>query len=361
MKITRITRHYIFVPYVAPVGPYWGWQAPCHGAHAVLIEMETDSGLIGIGETAGRETLEHHERCCERLIGANPLEIQKNLLMLQASGERPAAVSGVEMAMWDLLGKVTQQPLSTLLGGKVRSHVALCGLMGVKSAQEAADTASEYVDKWGFSTIKTKAGRNLDEDAEIALALHNRVGERARLRFDANQSYRPDDVVRLAKTYREVNIEYFEQPVHGDHLDEYADLRHRAGIPLALNESVSDARSVLQIIRKSAADALVPDIPDAGGILEITRLAAVADAANLPCAFHCWHDLGVKTAAMAHLVSALPAFSLASDTTYQGLEQDIIKSPFVIRGGCIEAPSGHGLGVELNMDVIEQYRKTTID
>lgn len=361
MRITAITRHYIYVPYRAPVAPYWGWQAPCHGAHAVIIEMHTDSGLTGIGETAGREAVECHERCASHLLGADPLQIQANLTRMRAAGERPAAISGLEMAMWDLLGKVTGQPVYTLLGGKIREQIPLCGLMGVKAPSEAADTAEEYVRRWGFSVIKTKAGRSVDEDCAIATAMNDRVGARARLRFDANQSYQPSDVARLAETYRDLNIEYFEQPVHGDQLEEYRLMREQTGLPIALNESVTDAVSVGRIVRLSAADALVPDIPDAGGMLEITRIAAVAGAAGIPCAFHCWHDLGIKVAAMSHLVSALPAFSLASDTTYHGLERDILRTPFEIAGGRITPPSGPGLGVEPDWEIIDRYRKQAID
>ncbi|WP_020406908.1 mandelate racemase/muconate lactonizing enzyme family protein [Hahella ganghwensis] len=361
MKITEIRRHYIYVPYKAPVAPYWGWNAPCYGAHAVIIEMLTDTGIVGIGETAGRETVEFHARCAEGLEGRNPLAINENLALLRARGERPAAISGLEMAMWDILGKASGMPLYQLLGGKCRDRVNLCGLMGVKPPEEAADTAELYYDTWGFTSIKTKAGRAIEEDAAIALAMHERVGNRVKLRFDANQNYSPADVLELAKVYRQVNIEYFEQPVHQDFLDSYASMREPAGIPIALNESVGDARSVTGIIRANAADALVADIPDAGGIMEVCRLAAVADAADIPCAFHCWHDLGVKTAAMAHLVSALPGFSLASDTTYHGLEEDIISSPFNITAGAISPSDQPGLGIELNHEVIDRYRKKEID
>lgn len=361
MKITHVVRHYIYVPYVAPVAPYWGWQAPCHGAHGVLIELHTDSGLVGIGETAGREAIEHHARCAAALIGADPLAIRKNVAMLRARGERPAAISGLEMAMWDLLGKASNQPLYQLIGGKVRNQVALCGLMGVKAPQEAAETAELYVRKWGFETIKTKAGRDIAEDEAVARAMHDSVGARAKLRFDANESYQPGDVLQLAQTYRQVNIEYFEQPVHREQIEAYRQMRRDSGVPMALNESVTDAASVMEIARLDAADALVADIPDAGGILEIIQLAAVAEVANIPCAFHCWHDFGVKTAAMVHLVSTLPAFSLASDTTYHGLEADIIKVPFKIEQGCLSAPSGVGLGVELDLEVIDRYRKEDID
>lgn len=361
MRIVEVKRHYLFVPYKHPVAPYWGWNAPCHGAHAVIIEMITDQGLIGIGETAGRESEEHHEICANDTLSMDPLNINLNISKLKALGHTPAAISGVEMAMWDILGKSSNKSLHELLGGKVRHKVHLCGLMGVKPALEAADTAKLYSQTWGFKTIKTKAGRSMNEDQQIALALHDAVGKDVRFRFDANQNYSLDNAIELARTYQQVNIEYFEQPMHHDTISGFQAFRKTSRVPLALNESVTDSRSVVSILKASAADMLIPDIPTAGGISELLQVAAVASAADLPCAFHCWHDLGVKTAAMSHVVTSTKAFSLASDTTYHGLEADIIQSPFVIKDGAITAPDGPGLGVELDFDMINRYRKQEID
>lgn len=357
MRITEIVRHYVYIPYVEPVAPYWGWQAPSYGAHGVIVEMRTDEGPVGFGETAGRESIERHARCADAIVGRDPLEITRNAAYLRERGERPAAISGLEMAMWDLLGKTAGLPLHALLGGKCRPSVPLCGLMGVKPPEEAAETARLYAETWGFGTIKTKAGRDVEEDRRIAKALHESVGDRVRLRFDANENYSPEDVLALAGTYREISLEYFEQPIPHDRLGELSELRRAAAIPIALNESVTDAPSVLRIVHADAADVLIPDIPDAGGIAEVCKIAAVADAAGIPCAFHCWHDLGIKTAAMTHLVSALPAFRLASDTTYHGLVEDIIDEAFEIRNGSIAAPSGPGLGVYPEWEAIERYRK----
>ena len=361
MRIIDVKRHYIYIPYKPPVAPYWGWNAPCYGAHAVIIEMITDEGITGWGETAGRERIEHHADVSQAVISKDPLRIAEIVADLKAQGHRPAAISGVEMAMWDIVGKTAGLPLYQLLGGKVRERVPLCGLMGVKPPEDAAETAKLYHQEYGFGTIKTKAGRAVEEDAAIARAIRQAVGGEVKLRFDANQSYSPADAAKLADVYREVEIEYFEQPVHDDYLAELATLRRQMQVPIALNESVTDAASVLHIVKLDAADCLVPDIPDAGGILEVTRLAAVAQAAGLPCAHHCWHDMGIKTAAMAHIVSATPIFSLASDTTYHGLVEDIITKPFVIQEGCIEPPEQPGLGIEVNMDVINEYRKKEID
>lgn len=361
MKITEIKLHYIYVPYTHPVDPYWGWNAPCHGAHAVIVEMQTDAGVVGWGETAGRETVAFHTRASNRALGLNPLDIQFNCYELKRTGCSAIALSGLEMAMWDILGKVTNQPLYQLFGGKVRDRVNLCGLMGVKPPEEAAETASMYVSEYGFSSIKTKAGRDIQEDIEIAEALGKAVGNKASLRFDANESYSVEMVHKISPYYNNVNIEYFEQPIPNSEISKLKEVRRRTGLPIALNESVTDSTSAFGLALLDAADFFVVDLPEAGGIIELQRVAAVANASGIKCAFHCWHDLGVKTAAMTHIVAAHPAFTAASDTTYHGLKEDILTSPHIIENGMISVPDGPGLGVEVDLQVIEKYRKSEID
>lgn len=343
------------------MAPYWGREAPTHGAHAVIVEVFTDDGLVGYGETAGRERIEHHERTAEAVVGEDPRQIRQIVTQLRAEDHRPAAISGIEMALWDLVGKRAGLPLYQLFGGKVRDRVPLCGLMGIKPPEEAVETARRYVEQYGFHTVKTKAGRDAEEDIAIAHALHDALGGKICFRFDANQSYSVEEAVRLSNAYRETNIEYFEQPVHDDDLADLADAKASLDVPIAANESVTNTASVHRLVRLEVVDTLVPDIPDAGGMLEVLHVAAMAKATGMSCAFHCWHDMGLKTAAMAHIVVAASAFSHASDTTYHGLERDILKSPFEIREGAINVPEEPGLGVEPDMEIVEHYVKEEIE
>jgi L-alanine-DL-glutamate epimerase-like enolase superfamily enzyme len=358
MEITSVQLHYIFVPYVSPVNPYWGWEAPSNGAHAVLVEVETTAGVTGWGETGGRERLAHHRKAADDAVGLDPNRITSNVNRLKELGHTRIAISGLEMAMWDIVGKVLDAPLYQLLGGVVREDVPLCGLMGIKPPDEAAETARYYCEELGFPSIKSKGGRSVEEDADIALAISDVVDAEVGLRVDANQNYDLDDAMKLAGTYRNIGIEYFEQPLSSEDLDESRRLREEADIPVGLNESVQETSSVIDIVRADAADVLVPDLPTAGSITELVGLARVAEASGLPCAFHCWHDLGIKTAAMAHLVAALPAFTRPSDTTYHGLEADILDDPFVIDNGCIQPPRDSGLGVKIDMGRINDFRKS---
>src|SRR6202035_2612262 len=120
------------------------------------------------------------------------------------------------------------------------------------------------------------------------------------------------------------NLEYFEQPRPQSLIGEAARLRRQTRTPIALNESVTTTEITLQILQLRAADVLLPDTYQCGGILAVKKVAALCEAAGVPCVFHCSHDLGLKTAAMLHVVASTPCFSLANDCTYYGLEGDII-------------------------------------
>src|SRR5262249_21400304 len=144
------------------------------------------------------------------------------------------------------------------------------------------------------------------------------------------------------------NLEYFEQPMPQAFIGEAARLRRQTTTPIALNESVTTTEITLQILQLHAADVLLPDTYQCGGILGVKKVAALCEAARLPCVFHCAHDLGLKTAAMLHVVASTPNFPLANDCTYYGLEDDIITPLHSIERGCMKVPEGPGLGVEVD-------------
>jgi L-alanine-DL-glutamate epimerase-like enolase superfamily enzyme len=127
-------------------------------------------------------------------------------------------------------------------------------------------------------------------------------------------------------------------------------------VPIALNESVTDPASVMDILRADAAAFILPDTHTAGGILPCVKIGHVCEAAGLPCIMHCGHDLGPKTAAMLHVAASSPAYSLANDTTYYGLEDDIITEPFQIQAGTIAVPTSPGLGIVVDPNKLQKYR-----
>jgi L-alanine-DL-glutamate epimerase-like enolase superfamily enzyme len=263
--------------------------------------------------------------------------------------------SGVEMAFWDLMGHATHQPLYKLLGGAVRRQVKLAACMGIRPYEQAKAIARQYLEQ-GFTTLKTKAGRRAEEDLEMVRGIRDGVGDRLKLRIDPNMGYTPDVAFPLARDLEKYNLEYFEQPMALGLIGDAARLRRHTATPIGLNESVTTLDVVLQILQLHAADVLLPDTYQCGGILGVKKVAALAEAAGLPCVFHCAHDLGLKTAAMLHVVASTPGFSLANDCTYYGLEDDIITPLHRIERGFMPVPEGPGLGVTVDEQKLARYR-----
>jgi L-alanine-DL-glutamate epimerase-like enolase superfamily enzyme len=357
MKITQLDAVLVRIPQRPPVAPYQSRYRATSHKDAVLMRLETDAGLVGWGETPldwlGKSFEGVPEEPLRRqVLGRDPFDLEawyaENTL-----GSYLA--SGVEMALWDLVGKAARQPLYRLLGGAVRKRVELAACMGIRPYDEAKAIARRYVEE-GFTTLKTKAGRDAQEDLEMVRGIRDGAGDRLKLRIDPNQGYAPEAAFPLARDLEKYHLEYFEQPMPAGLIGEAAKLRRRTATPIALNESVTTPESVLQILQLRAADVILPDTYQCGGILAVKKVAALAEAAGVPCVFHCAHDLGLKTAAMLHVVASTPNFPLANDCTYYGLEDDVITPAHRIERGHMEVPEAPGLGVTVDETKVARYR-----
>jgi L-alanine-DL-glutamate epimerase-like enolase superfamily enzyme len=357
VKITRLDALRVRIPQKPPIAPYQNRYRAGTSKEALLIRVESDTGVVGWGETPddwidrsfeGTPT----DRLRQAVVGRDPFDLEawyaENTL-------GSYLCSGVEMACWDVMGKATNQPLYKLLGGKLRDRIELAACMGIRPYEEAKAIARGYVEQ-GFSTLKTKAGRDAQEDLEMVRGIRDGAGDRLKLRIDPNMGYTPEVAEQLAKDLERYHLEYFEQPMHRTLLAESARLRRRTKTPLALNESVTTPEIVLQILQLGAADVLLPDTYQCGGILGVKKVAVLCEAAGVACVFHCAHDLGLKTAAMLHVVASTPNFPLANDCTYYGLEGDIITPLHRIEAGHMPVPEGPGLGVTVDESKLAKYR-----
>ncbi len=357
MKITQLHALLVRIPQKPPIAPYQSRYRATSEKEALLIRLETDTGLVGWGETPVDWINKSFEGAPEDLLrrhvlGRDPFDLEtwyaENTL-----GSYLA--SGVEMAFWDLIGHATRQPLYKLLGGAVRKRIELAACMGIRPYDEAKAIARQYLEM-GFTTLKTKAGRRAEEDLEMVRGIRDGVGDKLKLRIDPNQGYAPAVAFPLARDLEKYSLEYFEQPMPQSCIGEAALLRRQTRTPIALNESVTTPEVSLQILQLHAADVLLPDTYQGGGILSVKKVAALAEAAGVPCVFHCAHDLGLKTAAMLHVVASSPGFTLANDCTYYGLEDDIITPLHRIERGTMNVPEGPGLGVVVDEKKVARYR-----
>src|SRR5215471_18992883 len=357
MKITQLSALRVRIPQKPPIAPYQSRYRATSEKESLLVRLETDSGLVGWGETPDdwvNKSFEGTpvEQMRSQALGRNPFDLEAWYAENTLGGH---LASGVEMAMWDLIGKATNKPLYKLLGGAIRKKIELAACMGIRPYDEAKAIARQYVAD-GFTTLKTKAGRRAEEDLQMVRGIRDGVGDRLKLRIDPNMGYTPEVAFPLARDLEKYNLEYFEQPMHLSLIAEAARLRRQTKTPIGLNESVTTPEIVLQILQLHAADVILPDTYQCAGILGVKKVAALCEAAGVPCVFHCAHDLGLKTAAMLHVVASVPGFMLANDCTYYGLEDDIITPLFQIERGAMTVPEGPGLGVEVDEAKVRKYR-----
>ena len=358
MKITRVEITVVEVPQIEPIAPYRSHVRTSSTTCSAIVRLETDEGLAGWGEhnvnflpnvsarkmqddahwVLGRDAMniEAYHRDC-------PLETRLK--------------SGIEMAMWDICGKALGQPLAVLLGGIIRPQVELAACMGIQTYERAGEIAAYYVEQ-GYSSLKTKAGSDMDEDYEMVRGVRDAVGDKLKLRIDPNRAYTPQQAAELAKRLEPFELEYLEQPIPAEPLSDARWLREQTTTPIALNESVIGPDSVWQILHEEAASHILPDTHIAGGIWPCVKIGHICDAAGVPCIMHCGHDLGPKTAAMVHVAASGRAYSLGNDSTYYGLKEDITVEPFKIVRGKIAVPEKPGLGIECDLEKLKQYAVT---
>lgn len=356
--IQGVETFFVEVPQKPPIAPYHSRYRGQSSTKSILVRLEADGGLVGWGETpqvylgtqlTGREA----EVLRPVLIGRDPTAVMA--VYEDLAFETVHIQSAVEMAMWDLTGKAYGLPLYRLLGGPCRKQIELAACMGIQPYDRAGEIARLYVEM-GFTTLKTKAGRAPEEDLAMVRGVRDAVGDRLELRIDPNTGYAPDVCEQLARDLEPYRLQYFEQPMPADLIDDSARIRKLTTTPLALNESVTTMERVREILAKDAAAFLLPDTYQCGGVWATKLVADVAASANVPCIVHCAHDLGPKTAAMLHLAASTPNFSMANDCTYYGLVDDVITAPFQIDRGKLPVPEGPGLGIEVDLDKVRKYQ-----
>jgi L-alanine-DL-glutamate epimerase-like enolase superfamily enzyme len=357
MKITQLNAMRVRIPQKPPIAPYQSRYRATSEKEALLVRLETDSGLVGWGETPDdwitrSFTGTPEDLLRQQVLGRDPFDVET---WYAENSLGSYLASGVEMALYDLIGKATGQPLYKVLGGAVRSRIELAACMGIRPYEEAKTIARGYLEQ-GFTTLKTKAGRRPEEDLEMVRGIRDGVGDRLKLRIDPNQGYAPEVAFPLARDLEKYHLEYFEQPMPLGLIADAARLRRQTRTPIALNESVTTPEIVLQILQLRAADVILPDTYQCGGILGVKKVAALCEAAGVPCVFHCAHDLGLKTAAMLHVVASTPNFPLANDCTYYGLVDDVVTPLHRIDRGFMDVPQGPGLGVTVDEGKIAKYR-----
>ncbi len=345
------------------LAPYVTNHGAVESVERMLIRIETTGGITGWGEMrttlsaeATKVILEHD--VAPKLIGHDVWEIESFVEdFFFEYMDINTFLGGVEMAMWDALGKYRDAPVHQLVGGKCEDQVAFAYCVGILDLDESRTHARRALDR-GYNVLKTKAGRDWQQDVDRIKAMHDEVDGALEFRLDPNQGWTFEDAVRVGAQLEDsgIYLQYLEQPIRIDSFGTFKRLRNRLRTPICANEDMYFPRNLLEMGKEDAIDVGVVDIIPSGGILGMKRLAGLASEMGISLSHHCAFDLGVKTAAVLHAVSSTPAINLAPDTVYYAWEDDIIENPFTIEKGRMTVPDKPGLGITVDEEKIEQYR-----
>jgi D-galactarolactone cycloisomerase len=334
---------------------------------ATLVQVDTDEGVSGLGSSSGNGEL--IETIVARvlkplLIGMDPTDIdaiwdkayvRSGHKEFGTRGIGVVALSGIDVALWDILGKVRGVPVYQLLGGKCRDKVPVYATALYPEAPEkVAARARAFADQ-GFHGVKIKVGFNLEQDIRIVRAVRQELGNDFTVMTDANQGYSVDVGVNAAEAFAECGAFWLEEPLFVEDIEGHATLREKGRVPIAVGENLHTYYAFENFIVRDAVDFIQPDVARAGGITEIRRITALAAKHNVPVSFHTWGD-AVALAASVHLSAALrDCIVMELDYTYNPLRDDLLMAPFKLRDGCLTPPDKPGLGIELDPQALQRF------
>ncbi|MDY6895652.1 MAG: dipeptide epimerase, partial [Thermotogota bacterium] len=292
MKITDLKFEKIKIKLKKPFVISRGATEYCE---SVLVKITTDEGYYGFGEATPSRSVTGESidsvtailpTFKEILIGQDPLSIERiHYILNKAIAGNTAAKAAVDIALYDIKGKVMQEPLYKLLGGfesKVQTDITI----GIGAPQEMANEAKERV-AGGFNILKIKTGMDLKNDIEAIRLIRKSVGDNVRLKIDANQGWNIHDTLSTIKMMESYNVEAFEQPLADWDLDGSALLRKKSDMKIILDESVHNAHDAMHVIKKDSADMINIKLMKSGGLYEAEKINTIAESAGINCMVGC--------------------------------------------------------------------------
>lgn len=337
-----------------------------------LIEVETDVGLTGWGETSinfppwsvyeRKATIE--QGLAPLLAGRDPLEIgrlwhdmyvaTRSFGRMWAEGALMQAISGVDLALWDIAGKEYGVPVWKLLGGSYRNEVPLYAT-GMRTDDIAAGALEALAA--GYRTLKVRVGFDEERDVANVQRVREAIGADVGLMIDANQAYDLQRARRMLRRLSSVRPYWIEEPVLTDDIQAWRMLRREfPDLPLAWGENAFSLSDYEAMGKPMLVDYVMPDPCRSGGLTQAVRMARWADEHGIPISPH-HYGSDVGFAACLHLMASQPNTSLMlRDVADVVLRDHLIAAPFQIRQGCVAVPTAPGMGVDVNRELMEKSR-----
>lgn len=364
MRITKVE----VVPFGVPIKKFADAYAEFHQSNAVLVKIHSDDGTIGFGEACAwepefyGETLESVSAAIEkyaapRIIGLDPLDIAHVLAQVDAALARvTCAKEGIDLALFDLAGRILKVPVYTLLNGSFRDLIPIACEIGIDTAEVMAADAQRLL-KMGVRVIKIKGSDQISEDIKRVKLVREAVGSSASLRLDPNAHWTTHGTIRAMRELEDCDLEFLEQPVHGLDLNGMAKIRASIGVPLMADEGIWTPHDVIEIARREAADIINIKISKTCGLLMAKKIEAVAETVGLSCVVGTEIEPGFSLAAKLHLAASLKHLPFACEFTELSLLQaNILKQQIEIKDGFVRVPQSPGFGVELDEEALIKHR-----
>ena len=385
MKITAVHSHVLQYDLPEELGYSQQYYAR-RTAH--LVEVQTDDGITGWGECFGPGNVAlANKGIVEKVIqpmvlGDDPLDRDviwhKVYNLLRDHGQKGMpmqALSGVDIALWDIAGKVAGLPLHKLIGGAHRDRVRAYGYGMMLKRESVADHVVRFRDEaaaildMGFTATKMKVGLGPRDDVRLCQAVAEAVGDRGLFMVDANHCYTTSDAFHVGRALEELGAYWFEEPVAPEDLDGYRELRAGLKVNISGGEAEFNRWGWRQILENRGLDIAQPEVCALGGVSEYLRVLALCHAHFTPVINHVWGS-AIAVATNLHLLAAMPPLPgglnpwepmLEFDTTDNRFRDDLLTEPLNIQAqvaagdGTVAVPTGPGLGVTPDRDFLKHY------
>ncbi|NKB53089.1 MAG: mandelate racemase/muconate lactonizing enzyme family protein [Rhizobiaceae bacterium] len=385
MKITKIISHVLQYDMPEQLGYSQQYYAK-RSAH--LVEVQTDEGITGWGECFGPGNVAiANKTIVERVIqpiilGDDPMNRDviwhKVYNLLRDHGQKGMplqSLSGVDIALWDIAGKVANLPLHTLIGGAHKLEIPVYGYGMMLRPESATDLVARFKDEaaairdMGFCATKMKVGLGPKDDVLLAQAVRQGVGDDFRFMVDANHCYTTSDAFYVGRALEELDAYWFEEPIAPEDYDGYRELRAGLSVNIAGGEAEFNRWGWRKLLESRGLSIAQPEVCALGGISEYLRVLALCHAHFTPVVNHVWGS-AIAVATNMHLLAAMPPLPgglfpwepmLEFDTTNNKFRDELLEKPLNIQqqvaknNGLVSVPAGPGLGVEPDRDFIRHY------
>ena len=340
------------------------------------VKVHTDEGIYGVGEAYScgpdKATVEVIHDFEEWLVGRDPRDIEGLWHLMYAGSRFPggsvvnAAISGIEHALWDIAGKAADLPVYRLIGGKCRDKVRVYQAPGGSTPQELADNAVALIEKYGYTAIKMGPmpsnwqtmpwNQALREAEQRVAAVRNAVGSDIDIGLDPHaRIFEPGRALELCQVVAPYRPFFVEEPLRPENYDALAKLSEHVDVPLATGEMLYTRYEFRDLINLQTVDIVQPDICLTGGLWEMKKIAAMAEANYMSVAPH--NPCGpIATAVNVHFAASTTNFLILEyHADDESPRRDLVDEPIRLVDGYLQLPDKPGLGIDLNEDALERY------